>query len=215
VYAALEELEIIAIRKNLKTKVIQKTLDSSSITFTSRHKKRTIHCSIYSPAFWQIYEVYTQEITYIKNMFGWWPKGQQQFNCGGFLTQIFSVHAERHVFLHGCLKESGGCCRSRKFFSIEMPGNISHRLPATTSSILSSRFIMKAKRDYPVLGPGSFWHPRKRSYKFNPSRQRWIYSSACTKISWVEESRLSSRDENAFRLQGCNILWAVLHDRRI
>lgn len=62
-YEALEELEIIAIRRNLKVEAIQGSRLFKHY-MTSRHERRIIHRSAYPPAFWHPYEIYNQEITY-------------------------------------------------------------------------------------------------------------------------------------------------------
>ena len=169
-YAALEELEIIAIRKNLKTKVIQKTLDSSSITFTSRHKKRTIHCSIYSPAFWQIYEVYTQEITYIKNMFGCDQKGNSNLIVADFLHKSSQYTQNAMSFYTDVSKNPEGAVGAGGFFLSRCYREL-HHLFYQAGLLWKQREIIL----FWVPAHSDRLIPRKRSYKFNPSRQRWIY----------------------------------------
>ncbi|XP_018366239.1 PREDICTED: uncharacterized protein LOC108763265 [Trachymyrmex cornetzi] len=130
VYSSLEEMEVVAVRKNRKAEAIKASRLFRHYVLT-RHEEKIVYRSTYPPAFWHTYEVSSTGIAFIQRMRGC-DKNNTNLIKADFYHKSFSYRQGAVSFYTDgskSLDEAVGAA----VYSPEMEGTIEHRLPLETS----------------------------------------------------------------------------------
>ncbi|KYM98251.1 hypothetical protein ALC62_11049, partial [Cyphomyrmex costatus] len=186
-YRSLENMEIVATRKNRRIDAIN---DSRmfKLYVTSRVEKHIVYRSTYPPAFWHSYEVFSLEIAYINNLKGCDKKDNHQLIIADFYHKSFDYRQDATSWYTDGSKDQE-CAVGAAVFSPDLNGSVifsdsESALEALSNSVKLHRnyiiyyikaYLSATKQDHEII---FYWVPAHVGIPGNESADQAAKSAA-------------------------------------